>query len=101
MANTIEPRDSAVASAFWFLGGLNALVAGIGLLSLFSGGEWMIPVIAGLSGMLTCFAVAAVVQHLSEIAYRLEVLQSKADMLETNNHLQRQLLRAYGHEPEV
>jgi len=104
MANTIKPRDSGVASAFWFLGGVNGLVAVIGLIVGFSGGNTATAytlLVGGFSGMIVCFAVASVVQHLCEIAWRLEVLQNKADSLETNNQLLRQLLRAYGHEPEV
>ena len=89
---------------FWFLGGANGLLAVMGLIGGFSGGNTATAytlLVAGVSGMIVCFAVASVVQHLCEIAWRLEVLQNKADSLETNNHLLRQLLRAYGHEPEV
>jgi uncharacterized membrane protein len=88
----MKSKDSGVASAFWFLGGVNGLVAVIALCLLIFVGEvsasiWMI---AGFSGMLGCFAVAAIVQHLCNIDHRLN----------SNNKLLCQLLRAYGHEPE-
>lgn len=106
MANTIKPRDitSGVAMTFWFLGGANGLLAVIGLIVGFGGGNAATAytlLVGGLSGMIACFAVASVVQFLCEIAHRLGVLQNKAEGLETNNQLLRQLLRAYGHEPEV
>jgi len=93
---TMKSKDSGVAVAFVFLGGVNALVAILGLALLLLGGSGVtanaaITLIAGLSGMLGCFAIAAVVQHLCNIDYRLN----------SNNKLLSQLLRAYGHEPEV
>ena len=104
MVDMVRPRESGVAMTFWFLGGANGLLAVIGLIVGLSGGNAATAytlLVGGLSGMIVCFAVASVVQHLCEIAWRLEVLQAKADSLETNNQLLRQLLRAYGHKPEV
>ena len=91
----MKSKDSGVAIAFVFLGGLNGLVAILGLGLLVLGGDGVaanaaITLIAGLSGMLGCFAIAAVVQHLCNIDHRLN----------SNNKLLSQLLRAYGHEPE-
>jgi hypothetical protein len=88
----MKNKDSGVASAFWFLGAVNGLIGVVALFGLISTGDanagvW---IIAGLSGMLGCFAVAAIVQHLCNIDHRLN----------SNNKLLCQLLRAYGHEPE-
>jgi hypothetical protein len=70
------------------VGLLNALAAGLGVLLLMFGNSSekeaasvLLP--AGVSAMLICFTAAAIVQQLTNIA-----------------HLLRQLLRAYGHEPD-
>jgi hypothetical protein len=88
----LKNKDSGVAATFWFLGGINGLVAIIAVFALIAAGasDATILIIAGLSGMVGCFAVAAVVQHLCNIDHRLN----------SNNKLLGQLLRAYGHEPE-
>lgn len=93
MKEKLKNKDSGVAATFWFLGIINGIVAVIGLFALFvdGGANAIIAAIAGLSGMITCFAVAAVVQHLCNIDHRLN----------SNNKLLGQLLRAYGHEPEA
>lgn len=92
MKDKLKNKDSGVAATFWFLGGVNALVAAIALFAVIVAGvtNAIIAIIAGLSGMIGCFAVAAVVQHLCNIDHRLN----------SNNKLLGQLLRAYGHEPE-
>lgn len=92
MKDKLKNKDSGVAATFWFLGGVNGLVAVISLFALIVAGaaSAIVPIIAGLSGMIGCFAVAAVVQHLCNIDHRLN----------SNNKLLGQLLRAYGHEPE-
>lgn len=88
----VEDNNSKIAGWFWYLGRLNGGISIIAILALLFGeliaGIW---IIAGLSGMLSCFAVAAIVQHLYNIDHRLN----------SNNKLLSQLIRAYGHEPEV
>jgi hypothetical protein len=89
----VKNKHSWVADAFWFFGGINGLITIIALgLLIFAGaveaGVW---IVAGLSGMLGCFAVAAIVQALCNIDHRLDL----------NNQRLGQLLRAYGHEPEA
>lgn len=88
-------KESGVAVAFWYVGGVNALAAIIAVLVFIFGGlavqsNAVAILIAGVSGMLVCFAIATIVQHLCNIDHRLN----------SNNKLLSQLIRAYGHKPE-
>ena len=97
-----QPKDSFLMAFFRSLGIGGGVAAIIGLILLFSGWDFWTACwlhLGGLLGMLVCFAAVSVLRSLSEMARQLELLQDKADSLETTNQLLRQLLRAQGHEP--
>ena len=96
-----SPLRSPFATFWRWLGFFNVMVLLFGtlLLMLAAGFKWgndwggiaVYLIISGLLGAFAFLTIAAVVQHLCNIDYRLN----------SNNKLLSQLLRAYGHEPEV
>ena len=95
-----SPLRSPFATFWRWLGYFHVIVLLFGtlLLMLAAGFKWgndwgviaVYLIISGLSGAFVFLTIAAVVQHLCNIDYRLN----------SNNKLLSQLLRAYGHEPE-